>query len=83
VIAVTPLKESGSFRQLELSKSITHFPPDFLLVWDLEKSPGRLQDGEEYETLIKTNSQVPGHSKIELEGHLEKPTRTWNIALVL
>jgi hypothetical protein len=83
VIAVTPLNESGSFRQLELPKPITHFPCDFLLVWDLEKSLGRLQDGEEYETLIKTNSQGPGHSKIELEGHLENPTRIWNVALVL
>ncbi|KAF4625123.1 hypothetical protein G7Y89_g13046 [Cudoniella acicularis] len=83
VIAVTPLNESGSLRQLELSKSITHFPRNFLLVWDLEKPLGRLQDREEYETLIKTNSQVPEYSKIELEGYLEKPTRIWDVALVL
>jgi hypothetical protein len=36
VIAVTPLKESGSPKQLELSKSITYFSRDFLLIWDWE-----------------------------------------------
>jgi hypothetical protein len=51
VITVTPLNESGVFQQLELSKSIIHFPRDFLLVWDFSKSLGKLQDGEEYETL--------------------------------
>jgi hypothetical protein len=34
VIAATPLNKSGSFRLSELSKSIAHFPRDFLLVWD-------------------------------------------------
>jgi hypothetical protein len=32
IIAVTPLKESRSFKQLELSQSITRFLRDFLLV---------------------------------------------------
>ena len=34
IIAVTPLKDSGSFKQLELSKSTIYFPRDFFLVWD-------------------------------------------------
>ncbi|PMD15991.1 HET-domain-containing protein, partial [Hyaloscypha hepaticicola] len=34
VIAVTPLKGSGSFKQLELLKSIKYFLRDFLLIWD-------------------------------------------------
>ncbi|OCK85347.1 HET-domain-containing protein [Lepidopterella palustris CBS 459.81] len=38
VIAVTPLKKSGSFEQLELSKSIKYFPRDFPLVWDWNSS---------------------------------------------
>jgi hypothetical protein len=83
VIAATPLSESGSLGQLELSKSITHFPRDFLLVWDWGKPLGESQDREEYETLIRTNDRVSKHSKTELEGHLEEATRTWNVALIL
>jgi hypothetical protein len=67
VIAVTPLKDSGSFQQLELSKSTTHFPRDFLLVWDWEQHLGESQGLEE------SNNRVC----------LDKATRTWNIALIL
>jgi hypothetical protein len=83
VIAATPLNESGSFGRLEFSKSILHFQRDVLLVWDWEKLLGESQDQEEYETLIKTPSQVPEHSKAELGDHLDKSTRTWNVAVVL
>ncbi|KAH8665719.1 heterokaryon incompatibility protein-domain-containing protein [Tricladium varicosporioides] len=41
VIAVTPLKEKESSKRLELSKSITHFPRDFLLFWDWEQLYGK------------------------------------------
>jgi hypothetical protein len=67
VIAVTPLKESGSFKQRELSKSITYFPRDFLLVWDWEQLLGELQDREESKNWVS----------------LDKATRTWNVALIL
>ena len=83
MIAVTPLNESESLGQLELSKSTIYFSRDFLLVWDWEESLGRIQDGEEYETLIKTNSHVSDCSTVEVEGRLEYPTRTWDIALIL
>jgi hypothetical protein len=83
MIAATPLNKSGSLGWPELSKSITHFPRDFLLVWDWGKPLGESHNQEEYKTLTKTNSRVLEHLKMGLEGHLEKPTRTWNIALIL
>ncbi len=47
IVAVTPLKESRSFTQLELSKSITRFPRGFLLVWDWEQLLKESQDRDE------------------------------------
>ncbi|KAH9203921.1 heterokaryon incompatibility protein-domain-containing protein, partial [Leptodontidium sp. 2 PMI_412] len=47
VIAVTPLKKIGSPKLLELPRSITHFPRDFLLVWDWEQPLEESQDREE------------------------------------
>jgi hypothetical protein len=73
VIAAIPLNERGSSRPLELSKSITHFPRDFLLVWDLEHLLGESQDREEYETLMQTNNWVS----------LDKAIGTWNDELIL
>ena len=71
VIAITPLKGSGSFKQLELSKSIKYFPLDFLLIWDwkqlLEESQGR--------ELSK--------DWLFLDWASYKATRTWNVALIL
>jgi hypothetical protein len=67
VIAVTPLKESGSPRQLELSQSITHFPRDFLLVWDWEQPLEESQDREESKNWMS----------------FDQATRTWNVALIL
>ena len=46
IIAATPLNESGSLGRPELSKSITRFPRDFLLVWDW-KTPLEEQDEED------------------------------------
>jgi hypothetical protein len=66
VIAVTPLKESGSFRQLDLPKPITHFPRDFLLVWDWEQLLGDSQCQEESKNWVS----------------LDKATRAWNVALI-
>jgi hypothetical protein len=82
IIAATPLNKSGSLGRPEPSKPITHFPRDFLLVWDWENPLEDSQDEEEYETWTK-NSQVQKHSKAELGDHVDKVTRTWNVALVL
>ena len=67
VIVVTPLKESGSFKQLELFKSITRFPRDFLLIWDWEQFLGESQDQEESRNWVS----------------LDRATRIWNVALIL
>jgi hypothetical protein len=85
VVAATPLNESGIMEGgAQLSESITHFPRDFLLVWDWENPLDKLQDPGEYETLIRTNNSVSEYLKTtELEGHLDKPTRTWNVGLIL
>jgi ankyrin repeat protein len=83
VIAATPLNESGSWGRPELSKSITHFPREFLLVWDWEKPLEESQDGEEYEALTKTNSQGLEHPIAKFGDHSDKATRIWNIALIL
>jgi hypothetical protein len=76
-----PTKSSVEWSEFLQSKTI--FPRDFLLVWDWENSPEKLQDSGEYETLIRTNTWVSEHSKTELEGHLDKATRIWNVALIL
>ena len=67
VIAATPLKESGSPKQLELSQSITHFPRDFLLVWDWEQPLEESQDREESKNWMS----------------FDQATKTWNVALIL
>jgi hypothetical protein len=56
---------------LKLSQSTKVFSHDFLLIWDWERLPGELQD------------LAFEHSKIECEGHLEKATRAWNVAMIL
>ena len=61
----------------------TVFTRDFILVWDWENSREKLQCPGGYEASIQTNIWESEHSKIEFEGHLEKATRTWNIALIL
>ncbi|KAF2188764.1 HET-domain-containing protein [Zopfia rhizophila CBS 207.26] len=87
MIAATPMKnirtESGYVKWPELMRSIKTFPRDFLLVWDWESCPGKLQDREEFATLIETNSRVPGYSKTGLDDHLNKATRLRNVALIL
>jgi ankyrin repeat protein len=81
VIAATPLNESGCLGRPEPFKPITHFPRDLLLVWDWENPLEDSQDQEEYKTWTK-NSQLQEHPKAELGDHLDKVTRTWNVALV-
>jgi hypothetical protein len=85
-IAATPTVEvpagSGHIKWLELLRSITTFPRDFLLVWDWKKSPERWQD-RDYESLIEINSRVPNYFKTNLEDGLDKATRLWNVALIL
>jgi hypothetical protein len=73
----------NSIEWSEFLQSKTIFPRDFLLVWDWENSPEKLQDLREYETLIRINNWVSEHSKTELKGHLDKATRIWNVALIL
>jgi hypothetical protein len=67
----------------ELLRSVKTFPLNFLLVWDWEKSPETLRDGEEYGALIKSNGLVLGHSESGLEHHLGNVTRLHDVALVL
>ena len=86
MITATPEEietESGSVRAPGLFQSTTIFPRDFLLVWDWEQPPEESQDRKEYETLMKPNGQGPEHSKTALDGYLDKPTRLWNVALIL
>jgi ankyrin repeat protein len=90
MIAVASLEdigtESTSVRQPE--QPIASFPHDFLLVWDWERSQGKSQSGEEYETWVK--SRVPNHSRTELKlsttkqgNHSDKLTRLRNVTLIL
>jgi hypothetical protein len=84
-IAASPegkLTETGDTEWLKLSRSITVFPRDFLLVWDWENPLEKLQDPEEYEGLVRTNNWVSEYSKPELGGHLDRATRTWNVAII-
>ncbi|OCL03806.1 HET-domain-containing protein, partial [Glonium stellatum] len=75
--------KSGDIEWAKLLRLIKVFPRDFLLIWDWENSPEKLQDLGEYETLIRTTNWVSEHSKTELGDHLDKATRTWNVAMVL
>jgi ankyrin repeat protein len=67
IIAVTPLEERRGFKQLERFQSITRFPRDFLLVWDLEQLLKKSQD------LDESNNQMS----------FDQATMTWNVALIL
>ncbi|KAH8723852.1 hypothetical protein GQ44DRAFT_591343, partial [Phaeosphaeriaceae sp. PMI808] len=87
MIAATPLEDiQMAKRYIEwrnLLQSVKIFTRDFLLFWDWEISPKEFQDPEEYETSIRTNNRASDHSKTDREGHLDKATRAWNIALIL
>ncbi|KAH7370656.1 hypothetical protein BKA65DRAFT_418335 [Rhexocercosporidium sp. MPI-PUGE-AT-0058] len=82
VISASPLNESGSFGQPEVSKSTLHFSRDFLLVWDWEDLPEDSQDQEDIGSWEK-NIQVHQHLKAELGDHMDKATSIWNVALIL
>ena len=77
------LIKSENTEWLKLSYSTTVFLRDFLLVWDWESSPEKSQDPREYETLMQTHEWVSEQSKTELEDHLDKAIRIWDIALIL
>ncbi|KAH7061022.1 heterokaryon incompatibility protein-domain-containing protein, partial [Paraphoma chrysanthemicola] len=83
-VGVTPLKDvqkgSGYSKWSNFSQSFTR---DFVLIWDWESSSDKLQELGEYETLILKSKGVPKHPKTELGSHLDKATRTWNVALIL
>ena len=59
------------------------FPRDFPLVWNWGKASDRLQDQEDYESLMEANRRVPERSQKELENYKRKATRLYNIALIL
>ena len=59
------------------------FSHDFPLVWNWEKASDRLQDQEEYESLIEANRRVPERSQKELEDYIRKATRLSTVALIL
>ena len=85
-IAVFPegkLMESGDIEWSKLLRSITAFPRDFLLIWNWENSPEKLQDLRQYEALVRTDNWVWEHLKTELGGYLDKATRTLDIAMIL
>ena len=71
---------SGAIRTESDSNRWPDFPRDFLLVWNWEKASDRLQDQEEYESLMEANRRVPERSQKELEDYV---TRLYNIALIL
>ncbi|KAH8723272.1 heterokaryon incompatibility protein-domain-containing protein, partial [Phaeosphaeriaceae sp. PMI808] len=72
MIAATPIESTQTWSEdikwPKLWQSVKVFPRNFLLVWDWENSPGKLQVLREYE---------------EPEGYLDEATRLWNLALVL
>jgi hypothetical protein len=86
LIAATPLEniriEGKYIAWPNLLQSVKTFTRDFLLFWDWENVLKKLQDPEEYETLIRTNDWASKHSKAD-RGHLDKATRAWNVALIL
>jgi hypothetical protein len=87
IISVGPTLENvqtgnGYIKWPELSQLVQSFTRDFVLVWDWESSLDEFQNLGEYETLIQTGN-LSGHPKTELEDHLDKATRIWNVALIL
>jgi hypothetical protein len=77
------LTQSGDIEWPKLLPPITAFPRDFLLIWNWENSLEKSQDPGEYEVLVRIDNWVLEHSKTELGGHLDKATRTWNVAMIL
>jgi ankyrin repeat protein len=71
--------KSGNIEWSKVLQSITVFPHDFLLVWDWTE---KLDIGE-YENLVRTDEWMSKHSQTELEGHLNKATRIWDVSLIL
>ena len=77
------LKKVGYLTWSRLFQLEGVFTRDFLLLWDWESPLKELQDLKEYETLIQTDNEVLESPETELEGHLERATRTWNMSLIL
>ena len=72
----------GCIKWSELLESGIPFTRDFLLVWDWENRLGEFQRLESYEALLQKNNRVLEYLT-EIEGHLDKATRIWNVALIL
>jgi ankyrin repeat protein len=87
MIAATPHEvlrtNSGYIEWAALFRLQNIFTRDFLLVWDWENSLQNLQGQERYETLIRAGNPVYECLKNDLEGWVEKASKTWNIALIL
>ncbi|RFU26745.1 hypothetical protein B7463_g9592, partial [Scytalidium lignicola] len=77
------IQMSGDVKWPKVLQLVKDFNRDFLLVWDWENSLEKLQDSEEYETLVQRNNWISQHSKTESNIDLNKATRTWNVALIL
>ena len=56
---------------------------DFPLIWNWEKALDRLQDQEEYNSLMEANRQVPECSQKKKEDYVRKAMRLYSIALIL
>jgi ankyrin repeat protein len=87
MIAVTPPEDVqtdiGCIKRPKTSPMERIFTRDFLLVWNWENSLDKLQDPGDYRALTQTNNRMSEHLETELEGCLDKATRTWNVALIL
>ncbi|KAM3075025.1 hypothetical protein ACMFMF_005708 [Clarireedia jacksonii] len=83
VIAATPLNKSDNFEWPQLSRSITKFLRDFLLVWDWENSHTRLKYQGGYENLTMMYRQALVSSKAESGEYLSDATGLWNDIAIL
>ncbi|KAF1964689.1 HET-domain-containing protein [Bimuria novae-zelandiae CBS 107.79] len=79
MIAAKPPEEirvrSGYIEWPKFLQSGILFTRDFLLVWDWEIPLEKFQNAEGYDRVLEYST--------ELEGHLDKATRIWNVALIL
>ncbi|KAF4946002.1 hypothetical protein FGADI_11505 [Fusarium gaditjirri] len=79
-VTVTDTGASGEYALWQKHfKSVTSFPRDFLLVWDLGDTYG-VKGGDNDAT---RNNSARNCTVAELETHMDKGTRLWNVGLAL
>jgi hypothetical protein len=77
-ITCTPMVDKRTkFDWLDLLRTVTTFPCEFLLVWDW----GKPEDGKDYEFLL--NSRVPKYKMTELESRLDESARLRQMGRIL